>query len=140
MTGPFLRRARTSTVSPLALASTIAGALSPPFSVRCCMAPVRSCWMWRSMAACRSGGTRLYQPARYSASCSFNDIKTSSLLMLHQQNSAADRCRGLAEENLLRFLAHRRLCVDLLGPRIGALHRRAIGDRLEPALKMREIC
>jgi hypothetical protein len=38
------------------------------------MAPLRSWLICRCMIACRSAGTRWYQPARHSASWSFKDI------------------------------------------------------------------
>ena len=77
MTGPFLISAPTSTVAPLAFFSTIGGAWSPTFNMVRAIVPARSSSICRCMIACRSAGTRWYQPARYSASCSFKDILSS---------------------------------------------------------------
>src|ERR1700735_577165 len=87
MTGPRLSSAPTSTVLPLALPRTIFGARSPTFKtvlVRLFRSPA----MWRSMMAWRSGGTRLNQPARYSASCSFKDIDNLLILKLQYRGKS----------------------------------------------------
>src|SRR4029077_14672719 len=52
--------------------------------------------------------------------------------------SLGDR-RGLAKQDLLRLFAHYRGGIDLLGPRISALHRFPFTHRLKPAFEVREV-
>jgi DNA-binding Lrp family transcriptional regulator len=63
----------------------------------------------------------------------------SSLAIGIWQRSALDRFRRLPEQNPARRIGHGGLRVDLLGERIGALHRRAGADCLEPALEIGKI-
>src|SRR5271154_1112668 len=71
--------------------------------------------MWRCMIAWRSAGTRLYQPARYSASCSFKDI---SGLLLVVCRSEVDRSSSRSQQLLhlrpwirIKILERRNVCL-----------------------------